>query len=73
MVSPDGRPGGGCVDEDLVIAFAVLHYGGLNGVSGGVFRRRYAGGHIPSRIAVGVGSVESLSGSVGSWAASLKG
>lgn len=73
MVSPDGRPGGSCVDEDLVIAFAVLHYGGLNEVSGVVFRRRYAGGHIPSRIAVGAGSVESLTGSVGSWAASLKG
>lgn len=51
IMSPDERPRSQA-DNDLVIAFATLHHGGLNGMSGEEFRRRYAGKHIPSRIAL---------------------
>ena len=36
------------VDEDVVIAFAMFHYGELNGMSGEEFHKRYAGQHISS-------------------------
>ncbi|CAF9926709.1 hypothetical protein IMSHALPRED_007019 [Imshaugia aleurites] len=51
IISPNGRPDSQ-IDEDLVIAFATFHYGGLNDITGEQFRRRYAGQHISSRIAI---------------------
>ena len=36
------------VDEDVVIAFAMFHYGELNSMSGEEFHKRYAGRHISS-------------------------
>lgn len=39
-------------DEDLVVAFAMFHFGKLNGMSGKEFHRRYAGKHMSSTIAV---------------------
>ena len=50
-VSPDGRCGSEA-DQDSVIAFAMFHFGGLNGMSGEEFHRRYAGRHMSSRIAL---------------------
>lgn len=58
VISPNGRPGSQA-DEDLVIAFATLHFGELNGISGDEFHRRYAGKHMSSRVSVRSSSTNS--------------
>lgn len=64
IISPDGRPGSRA-DDDLVIAFAMFHYGGLNSMGGEEFHRRYAGKHISSRIALRPSNQKSLAGLAG--------
>lgn len=54
-------------DEDLVIAFAMFHYGELNSMSGEEFHKRYAGRHMSSRISLQSTSTNSSTGSGGSW------
>ena len=65
IISPDGRPGSNA-DAELVIAFAMFHYGGLNDMSGEQFHRRYAGQHMSSRIAFRSSNTNSSTGSCGS-------
>ena len=65
VISPDGRPEPKA-EDDLVIAFAMLHYGGLNGMSGVEFHRRYAGQHLSSRVALRSRSTSSSEGCCGS-------
>ncbi|KAL9077206.1 MAG: hypothetical protein Q9161_000472 [Pseudevernia consocians] len=50
VVSPDGGRPGSKAEEALVIAFAMFHFGELNGISGKEFHRRYAGRHMSSRV-----------------------
>lgn len=62
-------------DEDLVIAFAMFHYGGLNDMSGEEFHKRYAGRHMSSRISIQATSTNASTDSTalgGSWIASLR-
>ena len=40
------------MDEDVVIAFAMFHFGELNSMSGEEFHKRYAGQHISSTISL---------------------
>ena len=61
MLSPDGRPSS-TADDDLVIAFAIFHYGELNSMGGEEFHRRYAGKHLFSRIALQSSAQKSLAG-----------
>lgn len=63
---PRRRPN---ADEDLVIAFAMFHYGELNSMSGEEFHKRYAGRHMSSRISLQSTSTNSSTGSDGSWIA----
>lgn len=65
VISPDGRPGSSA-DDDLVVAFAMFHYGELNGFGGEEFHRRYAGKHMSSRISLRSSSTNSSKGSCGS-------
>lgn len=51
IISPDERPEAKA-EHDLVIAFAIFHFGALNGMNGEDFHRRYAGKHISSRLAI---------------------
>ena len=64
-ISVNERPRAG-VDEDVVIAFAMFHYGELNGMSGEEFHRRYAGQHIASTISLQSSSTSSSTRSGGS-------
>lgn len=62
VLSPDGRPESKA-EEDLVIAFAMFHFGGLNGISGKEFHQRYAGRHMSSRVGLQSSSTTSSAGS----------
>ena len=61
VISPDERPQSKA-EHELVISFAIFHFGGLNGMSGQEFHRRYAGQHISSRIAI-----QSLNNESSNW------
>ena len=54
------------MDEDVVIAFAMFHYGELNSMSGEDFHKRYAGRHIPSTTSLQSSSTSSSTRSRGS-------
>ena len=54
------------VDEDIVIAFAMFHYGELNSMSGEDFHKRYAGRHISSTTSLQSSSTNSSTRSGGS-------
>ena len=54
------------MDEDVVIAFAMFHYGELNSMSGEEFHKRYAGQHISSTISLQSSSTNSSTRSGGS-------
>lgn len=71
VLSPDRRPGSK-EDEDLVIAFAMFHFGELNGISGEEFHRRYAGRHMSSRVAPQLSDTKSSNWSCGSCLGSWK-
>ena len=58
-LSPDGISKSKA-DEDLVVAFAIFHFGGFNGISGEEFHRLFAGKHISSRIPLQSDSTSSL-------------
>ena len=63
VVSPDGgRPGSTAAEEAVVIAFAMFHFGELNGISGKEFHRRYAGRHMSSRVGLQSSSTTSSAG-----------
>lgn len=62
VISPDGCPESKAEEHELVIAFAIFHFGSLNGISGQEFHRRYAGKHLSSRIAI-----QSLSTGSSEW------
>ena len=47
-------------DEDLVIAFAMFHYGGFNSMSGDEFHRIYKGKHTASMLALGPSKEEKV-------------
>ena len=55
ITSEDVSPNG-CTrdkeDEDLVIAFAMFHYGAFDSISGEEFHRVYAGKHTSSMVAL---------------------
>ena len=63
VISPDERPESK-TEHELVIAFAIFHFGALKGMSGQEFHRRYAGKHLSSRVAIQSSSTAS---SKGSW------
>ena len=54
------------MDEDVVIAFAMFHYGELNSMSGEDFHKRYAGRHISSTTSLQSSSTNSSTRSGGS-------
>ena len=54
------------MDEDVVIAFALFHYGELNSMSGEEFHKRYAGQHISSTISLQSSGTNSSTRSGGS-------
>ncbi len=69
--SPDRRPGSKA-DEDLVIAFAMFHYGELNGISGEEFHRRFAGRHMSSLVGPQLSDTKSSNWPCGSCLGSRK-
>lgn len=63
MLSPERCPASEA-EQELVVAFAINHYGQLNGMNGEEFHRYYAGKHWSSRIAPRSSSTNSSGGSV---------
>ena len=64
-ISPNERPRPK-MDEDVVIAFAMFHYGELNSMSGEEFHKRYAGRHLSSTKSLQSSSTNSSTRSGGS-------